>query len=195
MTMQDHRLDAATHVKSLLVRGAAPLLLVLSMVTCTTTPRPAGTLLDAVKRNDVEQVRRLVQWMDPQDRRRDGWHALQLAAAKGYVPIVGMLIDAGVPVNPSRRMSTPLHYAACRGHVEVMRCLLDRGARLDARDRFDKTPLHWAAECGALEAVRLLLDAGADPTARSRYGTPADAAKANRHDAVYDLLVRHGATE
>ncbi len=166
------------------------------MLSCAGPPRPTGTIQDAVKAGDVEQVRLHLKWMEPQDRGGDGWRALQLAASRGNLELVELMIDRGIPLDKtSRRVSQPLHYAACKGHTEVMALLISRGARVDARDGYDKTPLHWAAECGQPEAAKLLLEHGAEVNADSKFGTPAHAAAANRHLDVYDLLLLHGGRE
>ena len=51
---------------------------------------------------------------------------------------------------------TLLSIAARYGHLEVIRLLLNKGAIIDARDRYG-TALTWAAEKGEAQAVELLL--------------------------------------
>jgi hypothetical protein len=76
--------------------------------------------------------------------------------------------------------ATPLHQAAQQGVVEIAELLLDKGAKVDARDKYGKTPLHWAVGSRQLEAARLLLEHKADPNAMDVSGaTPLDYAKGN----------------
>ena len=46
--------------------------------------------------------------------------------------------------------------------------LLDRGAEVDARDKYDDTPLHKAAFQNAHQAAELLLDRGAERRCKGR---------------------------
>jgi hypothetical protein len=51
---------------------------------------------------------------------------------------------------------TCLMEAAFNGHLDVCRLLIDKGAHIEAKDRYGRTPLHFAAGRGHLEIVRLL---------------------------------------
>ena len=57
---------------------------------------------------------------------------------------------------------TCLMEAAFNGHLDVCRLLIDKGAHIEAKNRYGRTPLHYAAANGHLEIVRLLCDRGAD---------------------------------
>ena len=62
-------------------------------------------------------------------------------------------------------LQTPLFYACWKGHVEAAALLLDRGAVVDAEDKWRCTPLIYAAcggNAGNPGCVQLLLSRGAD---------------------------------
>ena len=83
---------------------------------------------------------------DPLERH----HALALAAQRGHLEIVRLLLDGGEDAdryNPDgmHAHATPLHHAALGGHDAVARLLVERGARLDLRDKlWQSTPAGWA---------------------------------------------------
>src|SRR4051794_5284436 len=62
----------------------------------------------------------------------------------------------------NNRGEAPLHLAARYGHKDVALLLLEKGADVNARDRFFCTPLHEAAIWGRSELVRLLVSHAAD---------------------------------
>ncbi|PTB62131.1 purine and uridine phosphorylase [Trichoderma citrinoviride] len=88
----------------------------------------------------------------------------------------------GIP----RDCLTDLIIASHFGHRAVVKLLVDKGADLEAQDRwYGRTPLLWASENG--------YEAGADLKAQDRYGqTPLLLATENRHEAIrgayYGLL-------
>ena len=58
---------------------------------------------------------------------------LHLAAAKGHLDVVRVLIDAGVGKETGSSMGrTPLHLAATHGHMEVVLFLLESGVDKDS---------------------------------------------------------------
>ncbi len=65
---------------------------------------------------------------------------------------------------------TCLMTASYDGHLDICRLLIDKGAQVEAKDRFGCTPLHYAAINGNVEIVRLLCDRGADVEARTTAG-------------------------
>ena len=65
---------------------------------------------------------------------------------------------------------TCLMEAAFNGHLDVCRLLIDKGAHIEAKNRYGRTPLHYAAANGHHEIVRLLYDLGADIEARDDEG-------------------------
>lgn len=90
-----------------------------------------------------------------------GKTALILAASKGYLAVLQVLLDNPKPhqrpnVNYQTRDSngiTALHAAAEGGHLECVRYLLVKGARTDLRNRQDNKPI----DCAKDEACRALI--------------------------------------
>jgi outer membrane protein assembly factor BamB len=91
--------------------------------------------------------------------RGDLWEAARV----GNVESVKLLLDAGVPPDsPNPQGATPLSAAAGAGALDVVRLLVERGARIDARDRFFNTSaLELAVFNQRWPVVRFLLEKGA----------------------------------
>lgn len=58
---------------------------------------------------------------------------------------------------------TALHVAACQGKAPVVRFLLDRGAEVDAVDRWGSTPLSDAVYYKNQDVIKLFEEYGAQP--------------------------------
>ena len=82
------------------------------------TPRFSQDLCDAAKRNDVDEIARLIQ------SGRALPNAMELK-------------------QPS--FHRPLHLAALRGHDRVAQLLVQAGAEAQRRDRYGRTAADWAA--------------------------------------------------
>ncbi|KAH7113154.1 hypothetical protein B0J13DRAFT_515595 [Dactylonectria estremocensis] len=91
---------------------------------------------------------------------------------------------------------TDLMVASYCGHEAVVKLLLEKGADVQAKDRYyGGTPLWWAAQNGHEAAVvKLLLENGADVEAKDRFGqTSLSWAAAKGRKAVVKLLLEKGA--
>jgi outer membrane protein assembly factor BamB len=97
----------------------------------------------------------------------DPGEALREAARAGDVARIEALLAAGTPVDaPLRYGQTPLYFAAEKGHLAAARLLLDRGADVNARDRFfGASVLDMALAGRHVELARLLLARGAEDAA------------------------------
>lgn len=122
-------------------------------------------LIEAVKTNDMEQVKALLESSPEQIKASD---------EKGL---------------------TALHWAATDGSVEAVQALLAHGAEVNAKTKGDRTPLHQAVRYGNLTVVKLLLDNNADVNAIDRGGvTPLILAATFQKDAnIVKLLLDHKA--
>ncbi len=68
------------------------------------------------------------------DSQPQGRTTLHLAAMKGYIQIVHMLLEKGIDINTRDSQGwTALHLAAETGQQAVVKLLLDRGADFYAR--------------------------------------------------------------
>lgn len=81
------------------------------------------------------------------DSWKRGWTALHIAALKGFLEIVHLLLRSDIFVNASVEASgwTALHYAAYQGHVEIVRLLLHHGANASMATKSGKIPIELTA--------------------------------------------------
>ncbi|KAI0407382.1 hypothetical protein F4802DRAFT_605555 [Xylaria palmicola] len=102
----------------------------------------------------------------------DNQTALSFASMQHDEAFIKPLMETG-GVNPGPNVietsRTPLSYAAENGHEAVVRVLLEKGADLEAEDKYNQTPLLYAAENGHKAVVRVLLEKGADLEAKDKY--------------------------
>lgn len=84
------------------------------------------TLLDAAARNDLEEVRELLNGgVSPDLVNEDGLTALHQCCIDDFVEIVQCLLDAGACVNAcDSELWTPLHAAATCGHTGLVQILI-----------------------------------------------------------------------
>lgn len=83
---------------------------------------------------------------------------LHIAALKGYLPCVHVLVQAGAQVDVmDRNQLTPLMLAASKGKTDVVRYLMRVGADATLKGEDGMTALHMAAKSGHLEACRIIL--------------------------------------
>jgi len=158
-------------------------------------------LVAAIRRGDVEEVRRLADGADicPEpDRGTVQDSALHVAVQLGNEEVVRILLVAGADTE-ARDLdeTTPLLHAAERGDVAVIKLLLGAGADVTARNRGGGTPLHVCVQRrDNEEVVGLLLDAGAAVSATDAAGlTALHVACAGRsHERTVRLLLAAGAS-
>ncbi|MGI8741275.1 MAG: ankyrin repeat domain-containing protein [Bryobacteraceae bacterium] len=129
----------------------------------------------------------------------DGWTPLHLAAFFSHKEIAEVLLANGADANARSRNAmgnTPLHAAVAARKPEVVPVLLAHGADVNVRQQGGFVPLHAAAQNGDVELARLLIANGADVKARADNNQNAlDLAMTKGHQAMVDLLDRHGAAQ
>ncbi|KAL0634825.1 hypothetical protein Q9L58_006258 [Maublancomyces gigas] len=130
-----------------------------------------------------------------------GLHFMQIAAGKGQVGAIMLLLNRGATVisrPQGEEGQNPMHWASAGGHLDAIRLLLDRGANPNAAPdhQNSQTALHGASAAGHLDAIRLLLDRGANPNSAPRHQnsqTALYAASVAGHIDAIRLLLDRGA--
>jgi ankyrin repeat protein len=87
----------------------------------------------------------------------------------------------------------PIHVQAASGNLAGVQAELDKGADVNAKDRWGGTPLHYAAEEGHKEIAELLIAAGADVNERWAGTTPLHYAAFYGQNEIAELLIAKGA--
>ena len=129
-------------------------------------------------------------------RANDGCSSLMFAATKGCAEEVGILIDAGAPVDAKNRYGdTALHYAIGENRADVIRFLIENGANIILKGgTMGGTALTWAAWRGYPDIVQRLLDRGADVNAQDgNRRTALICAAEEGHTAIVQALLDRGA--
>ncbi|XP_059088290.1 protein phosphatase 1 regulatory subunit 16A-like isoform X2 [Tigriopus californicus] len=93
---------------------------------------PSVMLLEAASRNDVEEVRRLLEMgVSPDSTNEDGLTALHQCCIDDSEEMMKVLLDyGGNPNATDTEKWTPLHAAATCGHLHLVKFLIDHGADL-----------------------------------------------------------------
>lgn len=124
--------------------------------------------------------------------------ALQAAASKGYVYIVGHLLANGALINAKGgRCGTALQAASYHSHVSVVDWLLKNGADVNQMGGLYGTALQAAAFNGHAQVIALLLEHGADVNLEGgKYNTALDAAKQKKYrEREKKILLSYGAVD
>ena len=132
-------------------------------------------------------------------RNANGDTCLHLAAQRGYLPIVELLVRSGADLetrNHYYRM-TALYSAAVEGHVSIVRFLHQEGASLENQNNWGRTPLHAAATLEHADMLNTLLELGSEVEAKDKnQGTALSyAAECGRLDVVSSLLAAGASTQ
>jgi ankyrin repeat protein len=124
---------------------------------------------------------------------------LRLAAIRGHVEAVQLLLKAGACINAtSEDKTTVLRAAISTNNVDLIKILLDAGADVNASagPELGRTALQKAAEDSNTGILKLLLSHGADvnaPAGHSRGITALQGAAISGHLNIVLILLRSGA--
>jgi ankyrin repeat protein len=157
------------------------LLLVLTTLVFAVPLQAAdNALVAAVKKSDSAAVRRLIeQGASVNSAGTDGTTALHWAVESDNPEVTRILLKAGADAKIANRYGmtplllaaegeTALMTAARTGSAKSLELLLDRGAKVDARDKwYGESALMWAAAENHGDAVKVLIAHGAPVDSRS----------------------------
>lgn len=92
-----------------------------------------------------------------------GWSALQIAANRGQLPIVKLLVEHKANLNYQHEMTknTALHLAAINGFTDVVQYLAGAGADVNLKMRGDVALLRVIRDMGNTKMIDLLVKLGA----------------------------------
>ncbi|KAM5264284.1 ankycorbin isoform 3-T3 [Ctenodactylus gundi] len=154
-------------------------------------------LLQAVENGDVEKVASLLGKKGASATKLDseGKTAFHLAAAKGHVECLRVMVTHGVDVTAQDTAGhSALHLAAKNGHHECIKKLLQSKCPAESIDSSGKTPLHYAAAQGCLQAVQVLCEHKSPVNLKDLDGNiPLLLAVQNGHSEICRFLLDHGA--
>ncbi len=147
-------------------------------------------LVKAVRAGDLDSAKAALLAEPKANMTSNGTPLLQLAAEKGQLAMVELLVRHKADVNRADRLGmTALMVAAEAGHVEVLDALIAAGADVNAPNKQGLTALMIGARKGQREVVAHLLSAGAKAELSDYSGrTARDWAQDSRDRATIALL-------
>lgn len=155
----------------------------------------ANTALKAAAQNGrSEMVDFLIsqgaQFMDSSGREFNIAHPLILAAERGHVETVRILLKHGADTEVvDRSGDTPLYHAAFRRRADVAKVLLDHGAKVNPSSNTRMSPLAKAAFDGHEELVGLMLPYTDDIEWRDSEGMSAESwAKKGGRQKIVEII-------
>jgi ankyrin repeat protein len=153
-------------------------------------------LLVARETGDVTMARRLLDaGADMNAPDRFGSTPLELAAWRGFEPLVDLLLDRGATVPAEGpRVGLYLQFAVERGMPRLFRLVGGDAVDTATRNETGGSLLHSAAAGGSAEIVAALAGRGLDVNQRDRYGrTPLHYAAENGRAHAVRMLLERGA--
>ncbi|XP_026133365.1 protein phosphatase 1 regulatory subunit 16A-like [Carassius auratus] len=117
------------------------------------------TLLEAAARNDIEEVRQLLNnGVSPDLFNEDGLTALHQSCIDDFLEIARCLLDAGANANAcDSELWTPLHAAATCGHTDLVQLLIEAGADLLAVNADGNMPYDLCEDEATLELIEMIM--------------------------------------
>ncbi|NXT66906.1 ANKR6 protein, partial [Chaetops frenatus] len=151
-------------------------------------------LLVAAYKGQVENVVQLINRGAKVAVTKHGRTPLHLAAHKGHLHVVQVLLKAGCDLDiQDDGDQTALHRAAVVGNADIIATLIQEGCALDRQDKDGNTALHEACWHGFSQSAKVLVKAGANVLAKNKAGnTPLHLACQNSHSQSTRVLLLGG---
>nr|XP_009914796.1 PREDICTED: ankyrin repeat domain-containing protein 6 isoform X4 [Haliaeetus albicilla] len=128
-------------------------------------------LLVAAYKGQVENVVQLINKGAKVAVTKHGRTPLHLAAHKGHLHVVQVLLKAGCDLDiQDDGDQTALHRAAVVGNTDVIATLIQEGCALDRQDKAGNTPLHLACQNSHSQSTRVLLLGGSRADLKNNAG-------------------------
>ncbi|XP_078477572.1 uncharacterized protein LOC144738416 isoform X1 [Lampetra planeri] len=114
---------------------------------------------EAAKRNDVDEMEKLLKKVKVDAKNMRDQTALHFAAGSGQEDAVKLLLERKANVDKADKYGmNPLLIAAWFGHLEVLKRLVNGGGRVSSQNKNGLNILHCAAQRGHVETVTYTLE-------------------------------------
>jgi uncharacterized protein len=152
----------------------------------------AATLADAVKRDDIEKIKRLLdEGSDASASGEGGVTILDWALRREKADAFNVLLQSGAdPTKPGLQGRSTIHDAAIADDSAYLSMLVARHADINVKTQDGETPLVLALMSGCDKQFHMLIAAGADVNLANSVGNTAlhTAAMTNKFNDQLDLL-------
>jgi len=160
--------------------------------------QPRKNLLDAADKGDIHEAKKLISEKADTEIKdlMLGNRPLHIAAQKGHINIVDLLIQSGAIVDAKNRSErTPLHLAAIKNHSNIIKLLIQNGADIEAQEKYNGyRPLHIVVLNGYTNTAKMLLQNGANiETQDEKNRTPLHIAAMYGKTETAKMLLQNGA--
>ncbi|KAK3583377.1 hypothetical protein CHS0354_040339 [Potamilus streckersoni] len=173
LTLQNDK-NGWTAIHYAAARGSAPVIEALIQAGLDLNARTsygAHVLHIAAMHDNLSIVKYLIE-NDPSlplQNDKNGWTAIQYAAAGGSAPVIEALIQAGLDLNTKTNDNNHvLHIVAHHDNLSIIKHLIENNPSLPLQnDKNGWTAIHYAAAGGSAPVIEALIQAGLDLNART----------------------------